>query len=134
MKTVLLVVITFVSVGLTKGQIHKLAGQYVFEIKKKVFSTYQFSSGDSFVSILSGDMGTFYGAGSYKIEKDKLILNYDSSGLAGRIDKGFYVTPTSSDTLTIVNIRDKKFDLECSHTGHIETYRRLKYKPKKNKK
>jgi hypothetical protein len=43
----------------SKGQTPQLAGQYVFEIKKKMFSTYVFSSGNTFVSILSGDMGTF---------------------------------------------------------------------------
>jgi hypothetical protein len=118
----------------SKGQTPQLAGQYVFEIKKKMFSTYVFSSANTFVSILSGDMGTFYGEGNYGIEKGKLILKYDSSGVAVRVDKGFYITPTSSDTLTILNIGDKKFDLECSYTGCVETYTGLKYKPKKNKK
>ena len=93
-----------------------------------MYSTYIFGSDSSFISILSGDMGTFYGLGKFKITKDILILKYDSTGVSNKIDKKYYITPTSDDTLRILNLKKNKLDIESEYTGRLETYKRTKGK------
>ena len=117
-----------------------LGGQYAFRIKGEMYSSYYFGKENYFSSFLSGDMGTFYGEGKYRLEGSWLILKYDSTGVAGRANDMFsnkenekvHITPTGVDTLEISNLKERRFDLNCAYTGRIETYRRIKpYKSEK---
>jgi hypothetical protein len=112
----------------SKAQTIRLGGEYTFERKGEMRSIYIFSSDSLFISILSGDMGTFYGAGKFKITKDRLILKYDSTGISSKADKKYYILPTSNDTLRILNLRRNKINIECDYTGRLETYKRKKEK------
>ena len=112
----------------SKAQNIRLGGEYTFERKGEMRSTYIFSSDSLFTSILSGDMGTFYGVGKFKITNDRLILKYDSTGIPNKADKKYYILPTSNDTLRILNLRRTKIDIECDYTGRLETYKRKKEK------
>ena len=110
----------------THAQESVLGGQYIFKRRNEVFESYIFSTGNSFIYLVSGDMGTSYGEGHYLLQDNNLVLRYDSAGVAKRVGKKLMIIPTSTITLKIDKIRRKKFDLQSDFTGRIQTFKRSK--------
>lgn len=114
--------------GYVAGQGDKIAGQYIFERKGEMFSTYVFSNDSLFTYYLSGDLCTNYGVGQYQVLGDQLILIFDSTGIAKTNENEDYFILTGNQRLKLSKVKKRKIELECRYMGRIETYKRVKLK------
>jgi hypothetical protein len=110
------------------GQQEQLNGEYSHRKKGVFYSTYHFDK-DNFSSIQSGDLGTFYGKGKYELNKNTLILSFDTSNLDRTKLKGYSIMEPKVDSLTLKRIDKRSFEIEYTlHNGtkYFEGYTRRK--------
>lgn len=104
----------------------ELSGQYIFEIKGEVYSTFLFSPDSRFVFYESGDICEIYGEGTYKLLNNRLILSFDASKYSQSLKDGDRILQYGQLELKIAEIKKQKIRLECPIMGRMETYKRLR--------
>lgn len=127
-KLILLIFYIVCFSGYVAGQGNKIGGQYIFERKGEMFSTYVFSNDSLFTFYLSGDICTTYGSGIYKIMEGRLILNFDSTRIIKSFENEGYFILDGAENLKISKITKRKMELECRYMGRVETYKKIKLK------
>lgn len=88
-----------------------LEGKFEYKVRQEYYSTFYFSS-DNFTYIQAGDLGAFYGVGKFKLDRNLLILTFDTLNLDRKKLKNLSIIDPKVDSLTLKTINKKGFEIE----------------------